>query len=250
MNRLLEGKTAFITGATRGIGKEIALLFAQQGAQLALIGTKEDLLEDVHKQVTNGGTKCLTHTVDVTDEAAVQKAVRRTADHFGTIDILVSNAGVNSRKSTLDLSTDDWNRMLDINLNGAFHVIRAVLPEMIEAGKGRVITISSSTAKSGHRNASPAYGASKAAVDYLVRHLALEMAPHQITVNGLSPGPVETDMVSQWTDDYRRQVLANVPLGRLGKPEEIAGAALFLASDLCPFITGETININGGTYMN
>ena len=148
------------------------------------------------------------------------------------------------------MALNDWQRVLDVNLTGTLHFCRAVLPGMIERRSGVIINVSSTTGKTPHKNAAPAYGASKAAVNYLTMHLAQEMAPHGIRVNAVCPGPVETDMSSQWTEEYRERVERGVPLGRLGTAEEIAGVVLFLASDLSGFVTGETVNANGGTYMN
>ncbi|GAE31820.1 SDR family NAD(P)-dependent oxidoreductase [Halalkalibacter hemicellulosilyticus] len=247
---MLANKTVIITGASRGIGKEIALTFASHGANLVLNGTNKDLLEDVEREALQHTASCISIAGDVSNPKTAKLIVEEAIHRYSHIDVLVNNAGVNARSSTLDMDIEEWQRTIDINLNGNLYFSKAVLPHMIDRGAGKIINISSSTAKSGHRNASPSYGASKAAVDYLTKHLALEMAPYNITVNGLSPGPIETDMVGQWTSDYRDKVLANVPLKRLGKASDVAGAALFLASDLSSFITGETININGGTYIN
>ena len=169
---------------------------------------------------------------------------------FGRIDILVNNAGINLRSSTLDMKFADWQRVLDVDLNGTLHCCQAVLPHMIRRQSGRIVNVSSTTAKTPHQNAAPAYGAAKAGVNYLTQHLAFEMAKHGIRVNAVCPGPVETDMSTQWTEDYRRQVLARIPLGRLGTPRDVANAVVFLASEMSDFMTGETINLNGGTYMN
>lgn len=247
---MLSNKTVIITGASRGIGREIALTFAAHGANLVLNGTNHSLLEDVKREISQHSSSCISVVGDVSNPETAKLVVSEAIKQYTNIDVLVNNAGVNSRSSTLDMELSEWKRVLDINLNGNLYFSKAVLPHMIKRRAGKIINISSSTAKSGHRNASPSYGASKAAVDYLTKHLALEMAPHNITVNGLSPGPIDTDMVDQWTSDYREKVLANVPLQRLGKASDVAGAALFLASDLSSFITGETININGGTYIN
>jgi 3-oxoacyl-[acyl-carrier protein] reductase len=166
------------------------------------------------------------------------------------VDILVNNAGINMRSSTLDMRVEEWQRVIDVNLNGALYFCQAVLPLMIEQGAGRIINVSSTTAKTAHKNAAPSYGASKAAVNYLTMHLALEMASHNILVNAVCPGPVETDMSEQWSEEYRQRVVAGVPLKRLGTPQNVADVVLFLASEMSGFVTGELINVNGGTYMN
>lgn len=140
--------------------------------------------------------------------------------------------------------------MLEINLNGCFYMLHEILPYMAQRRQGCVVNISSSAAKTPHPTAAASYGASKGAINALTRQLALEMAPYGIRVNAVCPGPIETEMTKQWDDEYRRKKLASIPLGRLGKPEEVAALTVFLASDQAGFITGETININGGTYMD
>ena len=154
------------------------------------------------------------------------------------------------RSPSLEMKIDDWKRVLDVNLNGTLYCCLAVLPQMIQQQYGKIVNVSSTTAKTPHRNAAPSYGASKAAVNYLTQHLALEMAPQGIYVNAVCPGPVETDMTAEWPPSYRAQVLSRVPLGKLGSTNNVADVVLFLASPMSNFVTGETININGGTYMN
>lgn len=173
------------------------------------------------------------------------EVVKTAIDNFGRIDILVNNAGINMRSSTLEMKLDDWQTVLDVNLNGTLYFCKAVLPYMIDQKYGKIVNVSSTTAKNAHRNAAPSYGASKAGVNYLTMHLALEMA-----ANAICPGPVETDMSQQWTDEYRQEVTARIPLRKLGTPQNVADTVLFLASSMSDFITGETINVNGGTYMN
>lgn len=247
---MLNRKVAIVTGATRGIGRAIALRLAENGACLVLHGTRTPLLEDVAAAVADLGSEAMIVAGDVTDQATATTAVDTALDRFGTIDILVNNAGINTRSSTLEMAFADWQRVLDVNLNGTLHFCRAVLPTMIANRTGTIVNVSSSAAKTPHKNAAPAYGASKAAVNYLTMHLAHEMAPHGIRVNAVCPGPIETDMSAQWTVDYRARILSAVPLGRIGTPRQIADIVLFLASDQSGFVTGETLNANGGTYMN
>jgi 3-oxoacyl-[acyl-carrier protein] reductase len=203
---LLQNQVAIVTGATRGIGKSIVLILAQNGADLVINGNNEGLLNELAAEIIKFGRRCLVQIGDIADTEI--NLINTAMDHFGRIDVLANNAGIN------------------------------------------IVNVSSSTAKTPHRNASPSYGASKAGVNYLTQHLALEMAQHNIYVNGVCPGPIETDMSMQWTDEYRQQVLSRIPLGKLGKAKHVADAVLFLASSMSDFITGETININGGTYMN
>ncbi|HWR42083.1 SDR family NAD(P)-dependent oxidoreductase [Sporomusa sp.] len=247
---LLANQVAIVTGATRGIGKSIALSLAQNGASLVINGNNEDLLKQLAAEIEQLGQKCLLQSGDIADPDTAAKIVKQAMDNFGRIDVLVNNAGINMRTPTLQMKLDEWKRVMDVNLNGTLYCCTAVLPVMIQQKYGKIINMSSTTAKTPHRNASPSYGASKAAVNYLTQHLALEMAKHNICVNAVCPGPVETDMSTQWSDEYRQQVLARIPLGKMGTTQNVADAVLFLASSMSDFITGETININGGTYMN
>ena len=232
---LLKDRIAIVTGASRGIGREIALTLARNGASLVINGSREDLLLAIAAEVQALGQKCV---------------IQAAQEHFGRIDILVNNAGINMRSPSLEMKIDDWKRVLDVNLNGTLYCCLAVLPQMIQQQYGKIVNVSSTTAKTPHRNAAPSYGASKAAVNYLTQHLALEMAPQGIYVNAVCPGPVETDMTAEWPPSYRAQVLSRVPLGKLGSTNNVADVVLFLASPMSNFVTGETININGGTYMN
>lgn len=213
---------------------------------MILVGRDEKLLNDLLAEIRSGGGEGAAIAGDVADPATAEAAVALA----GTADILVNNAGMNTRSSTLDMTFADWTRVMDVNLNGTLHFCRAVLPGMIAARAGVIVNVSSTTAKTPHRNAAPAYGASKAAVNYLTQHLAQEMASHGIRVNAVCPGPVESDMTGQWSAEYRAAALERIPLGRLGTPRNIAEIVLFLASDMSAFVTGETINANGGTYMN
>jgi 3-oxoacyl-[acyl-carrier protein] reductase len=247
---LLENKVAIVTGASRGIGKSIALTLAENGASLVIHGTNADLLHELAIEIKMLGQKCLIRTGDAADPNTAKEVVKAAIERFGHIDILVNNAGINMRSSTLEMELEDWNRVLDVNLNGTLYFCKAVLPYMIEQKYGKIVNVSSTTAKTAHRNAAPSYGASKAGVNYLTMHLALEMASHNIYINAVCPGPVVTDMSQQWTDDYRQEVLKRIPLHKLGTPKNVADSVLFLASSMSDFITGETINANGGTYMN
>lgn len=247
---MLADKVAIVTGASRGIGRSIALTLAENGASLAIVGTNLKLLNEVCSEVEKKGRKCLVFARDVTKPETAEEVSKETVEYYGKIDILVNNAGINMRSATLDVALEDWHHVVDVNLNGNFYFSKAVLSHMVKRNCGKVVNVSSTTAKSGHKNAAPSYGASKAGVDYLTKHLALEMARYNINVNGVSPGPIETDMIHQWTDEYFEKVLSNIPLNRLGVPQDVADAVLFLSSNMSSFITGETININGGTYIN
>lgn len=247
---ILENKVAIITGASRGIGRQTAITFAKQGASIIITGRTVNLLKEIASIVDEMGGECIVCSGDVRDEDTARHVTYVAMEHFGKIDILVNNAGINMRTSTLEMNIEQWRKVIDTNLHGNLLFTKAVLPYMIKQKFGKIVNVSSTTAKSGHRNAIPAYGASKAGVDYLTKHLALEMASHNINVNGVSPGPIDTNMIKQWTSEHHEKVLANIPLKRIGNPQNVADAILFLSSSMSDFITGETININGGTYLN
>jgi 3-oxoacyl-[acyl-carrier protein] reductase len=248
--KLLQGKIAIVTGASRGIGRAIALTLARHGSSLVINGNREDLLNPLAAEIEVLGQACTIRPGDVANPETAAELAQAAIDRFGRIDVLVNNAGTIRRSSSLEMKLEDWQRVLDVNLAGVLYCCRAVLPQMIRQQSGKIVNISSLAAKSPHKNAAPSYGASKAGVNYLTQHLAFEMAKHGICVNAVCPGPIETDMSAQWREDYRQQVLSGIPLGRLGTPQDVADGVLFLASKMSDFITGETININGGTYMN
>ena len=243
--KLLEGKSAIITGSSRGIGKAVAVAFASHGAGLVIHGTNEPPLEALASELG-----CEYVAGDIGELSTSEMLAEKCMSRFGRIDILVNNAGINSRTSFLELSKDEWDRVLRVNLTGTFYACKCVIPHMLVHKSGSIVNMSSRAGKTAHPNASACYGASKAAIDALTRQLAHVFGPNGIRVNSICPGPVETDMTNQWPEDYREKVLADIPLRRLGTGEDIADLAVFLASDMSGFITGESININGGKYMN
>lgn len=249
-NDLLANKVSIVTGASRGIGREIALTLSQQGATVVLCGRNVDLLRQVKEEIDAVNGRAIVVSGDVTQSEVVVNIIKKTIKEFNKIDILVNNAGINKRSTTLETTIEDWKSVLDVNLNAAFYFSKAVLPHMIERKEGKIINISSRASKSPHKNATPAYGASKAALNYLTKHLAMEYARDNIYVNGICPGPIDTDMTKQWTNEFKKRTISNIPLQKLGKPKDIANTVLFLASDSCEFITGETINVNGGVLMD
>lgn len=249
-NDLLANKVSIVTGASRGIGKEIAFTLAKQGTTVVLCGRNVDLLSQVKEEIDAVNGQAIVVSGDVTQPETVVNIIKKTIKEFNKIDILVNNAGINKRSTTLDTTIEDWKSVLDVNLNAAFYFSKAVLPYMIERKEGKIINISSRASKSPHKNATPAYGASKAALNYLTKHLAMEYARDNIYVNGICPGPIDTDMTKQWTNEFKKRTISNIPLQKLGKPKDIANTVLFLASDSCEFITGETINVNGGVLMD
>ncbi|MBQ9566152.1 MAG: SDR family oxidoreductase [Synergistaceae bacterium] len=247
---LLSGKSAIITGSSRGIGRAIAFAFAREGADVVIHGTNAESLSALQAELRRSGARCEYAAGDIGEPSTADILAETCLRAFGKIDILVNNAGINSRYRFVDLPPEVWDRTLRTNLGGAFYTCKRVVPVMLERGSGAIVNVSSSAGKTAHPNASACYGASKAALDALTRQLAYELAPHGIRVNSVCPGPIETDMSRQWTPEYREKVLESVPLRRLGREEDVADAVVFLASDKASFIVGESVNVNGGKYMN
>ncbi|WP_228551122.1 SDR family NAD(P)-dependent oxidoreductase [Sporosarcina cascadiensis] len=249
--RLLENQTAIITGASRGIGEQTAYTLAAAGADVVLNGRDEMRLYAVKERIINElGRRAVVVVGDAKDPQTAKRAVQTAIDFFGRIDILVNNAGMNSRSSTADTTLEDWQQVIDVNLNSVFYFCKEVLPFMVTQKRGKIVNVSSKASKTPHQNAAPSYGASKAGVNYLTMHLASEYAKDNIYVNAICPGPVETDMTRQWSPEYRMKVLEGMPFKKLGTPQEVARTILFFASSLSDYVTGETLNVNGGTYMN
>ncbi len=247
---MLRGRTAIITGASKGIGRQIALELSKQGADVIINGNNQESLEKLKDEIEPQGTRCKIVPGDISLFETSVKLAGTCMDMYGKIDILVNNAGINSRIPFLELSIKDWSRMLEVNLNGTFYACKCVLPYMIKQKSGSIINISSTAGKTAHANASVCYGASKAAVNSLTQKLAYDMAGYNIRVNGVCPGPILTDMSEQWTKEYCREVEKKIPLKHAGEAKNVADTVVFLASDMAAFITGETINVNGGSYMN
>lgn len=248
-DQILAGKCAVITGASRGIGRNIALAFARCGADLVVNATNGERLSGLREEILQMGRSCEQAAGSVADPRTGEQLARRALDAFGKIDILVNNAGIMNRKGTLDMTLEEWQQVMDVNANGVLYVCKAVLPVMKEQGFGSIINITSTASKAAHPNAAPAYGASKAAVTYLTKHFAAEFGPCGIRVNALQCGPIHSDMTDQWTPEYREAVMKKIPIGRLGEPEDIAAAAVYLASELSSFVTGCSLNISGGKFM-
>jgi 3-oxoacyl-[acyl-carrier protein] reductase len=244
----LAGKVAVVTGAARGIGAAIARRLAREGAVSCLLDLRD--ASDVAREIRTAGREAFEFAVDVIDPEAVRDAIDGIAREQGSIDILVNNAGIIARGTLLDLTPETWRRVFAVNVDGAFHCCRAVIPHMIRQRSGRILTVTSIAGKMGDLTASPAYGTSKGALNTLTKSLARQLAGYGITVNAVAPHAIETDMSAEWSEEKRREVVAGIPLGRLGRPEEVAEAVLFLVSDGASFITGEILDVNGGALMD
>ena len=239
----LHGKTALITGASGGIGMAIAKVLAAQGASLGLAGRRRDVLEALQAQV--GGHVLL---ADLGSPEGCKQLIADADAALGQIDILVNNAGLTRDSLALRMKDEDWATVIDVNLTGTFRLIRAAMKGMMKRRAGRIINMASIVGVTG--NAGQAnYAASKGGMIALSKALAAELAPRGVTVNCVAPGFIETAMTANLPESAKAAMLANIPTGRMGHPEEIAAAVAFLASDEASYLTGTTLNVNGGLAM-
>jgi len=246
---LLSNKVALVTGGSRGIGRAIALEMAREGADVVVnYASSEAKANEVARIISESGRQVLVVRTDVSRADQVEAMRKLVLERFSGVDILVNNAGVHHHLKSWEIDDDEWKRVLDVNLNGVFLCSRAFSREMRAKRWGRIINISSIIAFIGTDHEAH-YGASKAAVVGLTKSLALELAPYNITVNAIAPGLIDTDMTAGTTPEERKNALELIPLGRIGQPTDIAYAAVFLASDRASFITGQTLNVNGGEAM-
>lgn len=244
----LQGRIAFVTGASQGMGRACALVLAEAGADVALGSRNLEKLESVAREVEGMGRKALVLSLDVARPDSVQAAVTKALEGLGKIHILVNNAGIARDNLLLRMKTEDWDAVVRTNLDGAYHCIQAVLPGMVRQRYGRIINITSVVAQAG--NAGQAnYIASKAGLIGLTKAIAAEVASRNITVNAVSPGFIDTAMTARLPEEIRQKILGAVPLRRMGTDRDVAYGVRFLASDEAAYITGHVLNINGGMYM-
>ena len=247
----LKGKVAIITGASRGIGRAIALAYAEAGAEVVVSSRnrRPPELEKVAEEISATGKKALAIPAHVGKKEDVQVLVRKTLEHFGRIDILMNNAGANPVLSPLaDLGEEAFDKVLEVNLKGALLMSQAVARQMIQQGGGRIINMSSISGLRARADGTGAYCISKAAMNMMTQVMARELAQHNILVNAIAPGSIKTDFSRvNWTDPERKaQRVREIELRRFGEPEEVVGIALFLASEAGSFVTGEIIRVDGG----
>ena len=246
---MLNDKIALVTGATRGIGRAIALELGKLGATVIGTATSEDGAGKITAFLAEAGVKGKGIALDVTDVPATDAALSAIEKEFGAVGILVNNAGITRDNLAMRMKDDEWDAVIDTNLKAVFRLSRAVMRGMMKARSGRIINISSVVGYSG--NAGQAnYCAAKAGVAGLTRSLARELGSRNITVNCVAPGFIATDMTHGLSEEQKAAMLAAIPLSRAGTPEDIAGAVTFLASPAGAYVTGTTIHVNGGMYMD
>jgi 3-oxoacyl-[acyl-carrier protein] reductase len=244
---MLDKKTAVVTGAGRGIGFEIAKRFIKQGAHLVLSDISEELLSKAKSALQKHG-EVISVVCDVSDPEQISELMNKTKEHFGSVDVLVNNAGVTRDTLLMRMKEEDWDFVLKVNLKGAFLATQSAARIMLKQRSGRIINISSVVGLMG--NAGQAnYSASKAGLIGLTKSSAKELASRGVTVNAIAPGYIETEMTENLPEAARQAFLDNIPLKRPGTPEDIADTALFLASDLASYITGQVIQVDGGLLM-
>ncbi len=246
---MLKGKTAVITGGTRGIGKAIAKKFAENGADIAVVATTDnDRARETIKELQNLGVKARLYTCNIRDAEEVGCVKEEILADFSKVDILVNNAGVTRDNLLPGLSIMDIDDVIDINLKGTMFMTRAFIRDFVKNRSGNVINISSVVGLMGNKGQTN-YAASKAGVVGLTKSVAKEYGRKNIRCNAIAPGFIETDMTGSLSDTQKSEVAGNIPLTKMGKPEDVANVALFLASDMSGYITGETIKVDGGMYV-
>jgi len=244
----MTNRTAFVTGASRGIGRACALALSQGGARVAVAARNLDQLETLASEIRAQNREAFAIALDLASPESIKDAIAKTAKDFGPITILVNNAGITKDNLALRMKKEDWDAVIATNLTGAFLAIQQVLQGMMKERWGRIINISSVVGEMGNPGQAN-YVASKAGLIGLTKSIAQEMGSRNITVNAVAPGYVETDMTHQLAQELKDKMLANIPLKRIGRPEDVAAAVRFLASEEAGYITGHVLDVNGGIYM-
>lgn len=250
VSKMLEGKTAIVTGGTRGIGFAVVQRFLEAGAKVALFGSRQETVDKALGKIKSEypDAEVMGLYPPLGDYAEVEKAIQSVQEAFGRVDILVNNAGISARESLYEYKPEDFDNIMTLNVNAVFNCAKAAAPIMKEQGGGSVINMSSMVSIYG-QPAGCGYPASKFAVNGLTKSLARELGKDQIRVNAVAPGVTRTDMVAALPDEMVQRISSTIPLGRVGEPEEVANAVLFLASDLASYITGEILSVDGATQV-
>jgi 3-oxoacyl-[acyl-carrier protein] reductase len=242
----LEGQTALITGAGRGIGKTIALKLAESGADIVLADMSPEVAE-VRVVVESLGRKCLTFEADVTDLEAIETMVKKIIEELGSIHILINNAGITQDNLFMRMKPEQWSKVIDVNLNGVFNVTKAVIRPMVKQRTGKIINISSVVGFSGNPG-QVNYSSTKSALVGFTKSLAREVGARGVTVNAVAPGFIDTAMTQALNESQQEAILQQIPLGRMGDANDIANAVAFLSSEEASYITGTILHVNGGMY--
>jgi 3-oxoacyl-[acyl-carrier protein] reductase len=246
-----DGHVVLVTGAGRGIGKAIASAFARSKAAVVINDLcSQAELDNVAADISASGGQSLAIRADVSQTDQVKEMIDQIDRTFHKLDILVNNAGIIRRGTIETVTEEDWDLVMRVNLKGTFNCCKAVIDIMKRQKMGKIINISSVAGKLGDITSAPGYGPSKAAIDAFTKTLARQLAQYGINVNAVAPHAIETEMSAQWSEEKRKAIIEAIPLKRLGKPEEVAEAVLFLASDRASFITGEILDVNGGFVMD
>lgn len=250
--RCFEGKVAIVSGAGQGIGKQIILDLYSEGAKIVAFDINEEQVNNLKEEINlnNNNKKIIILQADVSKSNHVSKIVKETINYFGKIDLLINNAGISRYCSIEDTTDDIIEKILSVNLKGVMYCVREVVPFMRKNKYGRIVNISSITGKRGDNNTSPCYGASKGGMITLTKSFARQLGPYGINVNAVAPHAIMTSIMNGWDEEKKNKMKELIPVRRLGTVKDVSSVVLFLLSDASAFITGETININGGYYMD
>ncbi|WP_455367228.1 SDR family NAD(P)-dependent oxidoreductase [[Eubacterium] cellulosolvens] len=246
----LENRIGIVTGAGKGIGREVALTLSDEGAQIVIADIDEENMKKTADLINSKGGKAITVRTNVAFKEDVKNLVKKTVENYNRIDILINCAGILSTTPFLEVTEQEWNKVLDVNLKGVLFCCQETLPIMLKQKSGKIVNIASLSAKRGGVTSGVDYCSSKAGVVALTRSLAKYAAPHNIIVNAVAPGIIDTEMIHIYPPGMREKQIRDIPLKRLGRPDEVAKVIAFLVSDDANYIVGETININGGLLMD